>query len=263
MHKPYRDIADKLGYTERQIRGWVNNHCAKKNRTFDESYFDTIDTSAKAYYLGYIYADGWISMGHRSTSMTGDDMSARKYEFGMQLQRQDRYVLESFNREIGGQHIIKDIHSCHLIPGNNAPSYTESSVLRVYSKRFVQSLCVHGISNDKTYSTNHPAVNDELFSHFLRGYFDGDGCVYANRHGMAQVHFTAYGSTFLQYIQSKLRDLYDIRSCIYAENVHKFRLVVFRYGDVRKLFNVLYANSHEYMLQRKYDKYTNLLGLAA
>ena len=263
MHQSYKDIAKELGYTERQIRGWVNNHCARKNRTFDEAYFDTIDTSAKAYYLGYIYADGWVSVGRRSANSLADASLRLKYEFGMQLQRRDRYILETLNRELGGKHIIKDIQSCCLIPGNKAPSYTESSVLRVYSKRFVQALRALNIDSNKTYSSRHPVVTKELFSHFLRGYFDGDGCVYANHRGMAQVHFTAYGPSFLRYLQLRLRDLYGIQSSLYEENESKFRLIVFRYEDVRKLFDILYSDHCEYMLHRKYDKYITLLGLAA
>lgn len=260
---PYKNIADTLGYTERQVRGWVNNHCAKKYRVFNESYFDKIDTGIKAYFLGYIYADGWVT--HHTRSVVGEDNESPtyKYEFGMQLQYQDRTILELLNHELGDQHVIKDVQRVHYIPGNSKPSHTHSSVLRVYSKHLVQSLRLHNITSNKTYDDEYPEVDDIFFADFLRGYFDGDGCVYANRHGMAQVHFTAYNSQFLKYIQWRISTLYDIQASIYMENDHKFRLVVYQYESVRKLYSVLYQVRNEYMLERKYDKYTNLLGLAA
>lgn len=56
----YKDIGDKLGYTARQIQGWVNNHFKGKVkiRDFNSDYFKNIDCSAKAYWLGFLYADG-------------------------------------------------------------------------------------------------------------------------------------------------------------------------------------------------------------
>ena len=35
-----KDIAETLGYTERQIRGWINNNCDTKLRQFNKDYFD-------------------------------------------------------------------------------------------------------------------------------------------------------------------------------------------------------------------------------
>mgnify|MGYP004581692311 CR=1 FL=1 len=55
---PYKEIAKTLGFTERQIRGKINNMKLSKTRKFQSTYFDVIDTDLKAYYLGFIYADG-------------------------------------------------------------------------------------------------------------------------------------------------------------------------------------------------------------
>ena len=254
---PYKHIADELGYTERQVRGWINNHCNKKNRCFDEHYFDTIDSPNKSYYLGIIYADGWVSNHLRQ------DGKSASYEFGMQLQRNDRYILEQLNSELGGVHSIKDFERNCIILTNHFPSYTQSSILRIYSKHFVTSLMKHNIATDKSYADIFPIVEDNLFCHFIRGYFDGDGCVYANKYGKPQIHFTAFGDSFLSYIQSKLDSLYGIRSSIYAENENKHRLMIFRKDDVNRFFDVIYGSGCNIKMLRKYNKYITLLGLAA
>ena len=254
---PYSDIADALGFTERQIRGWINNHCCKKNRVFYEDYFDFIDSLVKAYFLGLIYADGWISAHKRKETGT------YAYEFGIQLQRNDRYLLDMLNSELGGVHKIDDIEANFVIADNKFPSHTLSSVLRIYSKRLALSLMNHHITTDKTYSNLFPVVDDALFAYFTRGYFDGDGCVSANKYGKPVVHFTAFGAEFLLYLQKKLDELYDINSSIYAENDRKHRLMIFRNDDVSRFYDVLYADSRSVKLTRKYDKYSTLLGLSA
>lgn len=40
----YTTIANSLGFSERQVRGWINNHCDTKLRKFNSSYFEVIDT---------------------------------------------------------------------------------------------------------------------------------------------------------------------------------------------------------------------------
>ena len=73
MH--YKDIGIKLGFTERQIRGRVGTLGLKKNREINDDYFHDINDSDKAYFLGLIYADGWVVFNENK----------RNYEFGIQL----------------------------------------------------------------------------------------------------------------------------------------------------------------------------------
>ena len=71
----YKEIGEKLGYSERQIRGWVNHNCDLKTRQFKKDYFSLINTPNQAYWLGFIFADGWI---HK-------DAKNRNYELGIEL----------------------------------------------------------------------------------------------------------------------------------------------------------------------------------
>ena len=49
----YKEIGSNLGFTERQIRGWLNNHGYNKNRKINDKYFDCIDT-AVIYTIKYL-----------------------------------------------------------------------------------------------------------------------------------------------------------------------------------------------------------------
>ena len=70
----YKEIGEKLGFTERQIRGRLNNMGYTKIRKINDHYFDIIDIPLKAYLLGFIYADGWVYHNENT----------RNYEFGIQ-----------------------------------------------------------------------------------------------------------------------------------------------------------------------------------
>ena len=267
----YQEIADHLGYTERQICGWINNNLPRKVRTFNDHYFDNIKTPNQAYWLGFIYADGWISShvrnhestGHKSKNDTGKVNVSTCYEFGIELQRQDEYLLEQFNEEIGGVHKIYRKHKKLRICNNENITETDSSVIRVYSNPFVSGLIRNGIDFNKTKSDIFPKVDDVLFADFLRGYIDGDGCIHEMKPGILAVHITGANKLALQYIQDKLLTLYDIHASLYTEAEMKHRLYCFRRDDVRRLLDLIYADQNCIKLTRKYNKYLNFYGLAA
>ena len=158
----YKDIAKKINKTERQVRGWINTYCERKNRIFNENYFEKIDNPNNSYWLGFIYADGWVCCNYDTYN----------YELGIELQKSDRYHLEKFNKEIGGVHKIVDEHHEKIIANNPKISITDSSVLRIYSKKIVEDLIKHNVVPNKTLNPIFPKLNDYFYD-FFRGYIDG------------------------------------------------------------------------------------------
>lgn len=263
----YQEIADKLGYTERQICGWINNNLPRKIRTFNDHYFDTISTPNQAYWLGFIYADGWISVHERNHADTGHSSGCNSismcHEFGIELQREDEYLLEAFNQEIGGVHKIYQKHKKLRICNNKNITETDTSMIRVYSNPFVKGLIKNGIDFNKTKSDIFPVVEDELFPDFLRGYIDGDGCIHEMKPGTLAVHITGANKNALLHIQERLADLYGIHASIYTETDMKHRLYCFRKDDVKRLLDIIYYDPNSIKLTRKYKKYIDFYGLAA
>lgn len=248
QNTPYKEIAAILNATERQVRGWVNNHCGTKLRQFDKSYFHTIDSPEKAYWLGFIYADGWVVYSE----------IRRTYELGIQLKSTDWRHLEKFNQSLGGAHKIVFGSEDKYIAGYNNMSHTEYALLRIYSKQIVSDLINHGVVQNKTKALDFPRVQD-YFVDFLRGYFDGDGCLYiAQRTSQSQVSFTCANRKFLEYICQVLRDQYSIIGHIYSENDRKNRIQLFG-ADMRRLLLLMYEDPGAVYLDRKHQKYLTLL----
>lgn len=239
----YADIANILGFTERQIRGRVKTMGLRKNRLFNSNYFSVIDTSTKAYYIGLIYADGWI--------VCNNDLS--NYEFGIELQYQDKYIIDALNKELGGVHEVTIKEPCKRMICGIEANIWKMCKLRVYSKQLVYDLKHHGIIENKSAKGVYPIVPDNLFFDFLRGYIDGDGCYYINRNNKTQINITCGNIEPLQFVQDKLDD-YSIKSSIYQEKERKYRLIITNTVSVNNLINLLYYDNNVICLKRKYNK---------
>ena len=246
----YGEIANNIGFTEKQVKGWINHNCDKKNRTFNDEYFQEIITPNQAYWLGFIYADGWITQ----------NSVGRSYELGIELCRIDEQQLIDFNNELGGVHNITYGHYEKVICENDKISVTDTACIRIYSKQIVEDLIRHKVLKNKTLKPDYPIVNDNLFLDFLRGYIDGDGCIYVNQDKISasQVHITSSHSEVLNYIKDKL-SLYEIKSYVYKEKENKYRLYI-NYKNAIKLLDMIYYGSNVQKLDRKYQKYLLLKG---
>lgn len=250
----YKEIGNVLGFTERQVRGKINHLGLSKNRKFNKHYFHNIDSATKAYFLGLIYADGWITY----------NIDNWYYEFGIELKSEDKYILDYLNRELGNQHIIKHFNPCKRIINGNMANVGHMDRLRVYSKDIVFDLEKHGIVLNKSTSDSYPnGIPNSYFFDFLRGYIDGDGCYYDNGHGKFLLHITCGNKKPLEWVQDELNK-YNLRTSIYKEKDKKFRLVCSNISDMKRLINYMYYDDNIIFLVRKYKKIKSYInGFAA
>lgn len=250
--KSYKEIAEELGFTERQIRGKVTTMGLKKLRTINSDYFSKIDSPIKAYFLGFLYADGWVIYNE----------ATRNYEMGMQLQSCDKYILEKLNEELGNKNIIHHLNPKDKIIDGIKTTSGHSDVLRVYSKQLVLDLIHHGVETNKTQKEVFPIVDDSLFFDFLRGYIDGDGCFYVNKNNNVTCHITCSSQVPLLYLQEKLLN-YNIYTCIHQEKERKYKLICYNKNSINNLVNRLYYEDGLFCLSRKYEKISFLLNGSA
>lgn len=124
----------------------------------NQSFFETIDTEEKAYWLGFLYADGYNNEKTGSIELT--------------LQALDLTHVELFKKAINSEHRIskKTINDRYIC-------YRLSFCSRIMS----DYLASHGCVQAKSLILEFPKIlPDELINHFVRGYFDGDGSVSVN-----------------------------------------------------------------------------------
>ena len=119
-------------------------------RQVKRDYFKVIDTDEKAYWLGFIAADGTVVS------------NGRKYGVTLDLQPGDLHWLERFRDTIA--------------PGAKITKHGERSYsVSIGSKEMFQDLLALGIGPRKSNTLEWPCVPESLVIPFLLGYFDGDG----------------------------------------------------------------------------------------
>ena len=129
---------------------------------FNEHIFDQIDSEEKAYWLGFIFADGYIS----SSPLREGVKSV--YQFELSLGIKDIEHLNKFKVFIDYEKdIIADKGRCRFIVAN---------------KHLWTTLNELGCTPNKSLSLKFPNIPQNLVKHFIRGYFDGDGCISRHVH---------------------------------------------------------------------------------
>lgn len=130
----------------------------KYNR--NQHYFDKIDTPNKAYILGLIYSDGCNHVNHNSIVIS--------------LQEQDIDILNRIKKELEYDGPIR-INSL----SEKNPRHKNQFILNINDEYMSKKLVELGVVNAKSLILKFPDFLDEhLVSHFVRGYFDGDGNIY-------------------------------------------------------------------------------------
>ena len=115
-------------------------------------HFETIDTEEKAYWLGFLYADGNVHLNED------------KVELG--LAEKDLHHIEKFKDFIGLPNKIS------YRPKTN--SYRFSFRSKMLKADLIDKGCTPKKSLTLKFPTNQQ-VPKKLIRHFIRGYFDGDG----------------------------------------------------------------------------------------
>ena len=120
-----------------------------------EDFFESIDTEEKAYWLGFLYADGYNyeAKGEVKVALAGKDKD---------------FLLK-----------LRDT----IYPNKDKPLYYKENSdlstgyeLNMSSARMSRHLAKQGCMQAKTFKIKFPYFIDEsLYRHFIRGYFDGDG----------------------------------------------------------------------------------------
>lgn len=213
----------------------INKHNITK---FNENVFDTIDNEEKAYWLGFIFADGSIR--------SKENGKKTPYTFELSLKADDVEHLYKFNKFM-------------QYKGNNVKiqkaKYNNKEFLRcrwiITNKHLWNTLNVLGCTPNKSLTLCFPNIDSTLYSSFIRGYFDGDGCI--SRHlyvNTVSPNISLIGTKeFLESIQS----IINITSSFSHDSRHHENTFSLNFNKESGIafINYLYKNATIY-LDRKY-----------
>lgn len=203
-----------------------------KSIKFDEDYFENIDTEHKAYFLGLIFADGYNSTD--------------KYNLEITLKSDDLHILEEFEKQLNTYNKIKD--KCV-----NGVIYKR---MLLSSKKMSTDLEKIGCIQNKSLVLKFPKIRKDLENHFIRGYFDGDGCISINL-DKKYYSFRLIGTKDFLNKVIELMDMQKVKLQPKGTNKLNYQLGYGGRNNIIKIRNYLYKNSTIY-LNRKYNKFFKL-----
>ena len=232
----------------RYMRKYGITHRDFSKKSINEDYFANIDTQDKAYYLGLLTADSCVYRSGKTLVVQWN------------IAEKDKLELIRFNNIIESTYNIYP-QQCSL--AQTGKEY-HSFGLAISNHVFVQHLIDHGVAIGKDNRLTLPILNDGLMSHFLRGYFDGDGYIsVSNRQGRSKVIASTGYIGRLPIINSIIKTLnyYDINFSVYHNFYHSplmWTAITSARDVIQRFYDFLYQDANIFF-QRKKDKFTDYL----
>lgn len=235
-----KQLSKKHDFSTMSIRRYIHRKglTPKPERTlsFNLDFFRTM-TPDMAYVLGWIASDGCISENRVVIS----------------LQVSDKPILESLKGVIGYTGTIKETsqHDTRTLKTYH------HAVLTICSKELIEILATYGLGPRKSLTLEYPDLPGEMQASFVRGFFDGDGCI--SKMSGARTNYRISFSGPRPFLES-------LRAVINAQN----ELTSGSICSKKKIADLAYTGRHsaecilqwmyktsrpETRLQRKYEKY--------
>ena len=217
----------------------------QKDISFNKTFFDNIDSEEKAYWLGFIMADGWTRL----------DKNNKPSQMSIEINKKDIEILQNFKKSINSNHNIKERKRIQ-----KTGYISEVCSITISCQHMTRKLIEYGVIPNKTYYgfINESIFNnnEELIFHYLRGYSDGDGTIDKKEH--TYVFKLVIKSKFiLNTIEKWIKKYCKIKPKIKLESDKRgsaYRLFISNKKDYFVFLDKIYNNSTIY-LERKYKNY--------
>lgn len=210
-----------------------------RKHEFDFFFFKVIDTEEKAYWLGFLYADGCVT----------------KNSLKLELQERDEGHL---------QKLLLSINATTTKITKRKDGIKSSFVI-LNSKEVVEDLIKNGCMRKKTFKIKFPTyeiLNEKLQHHFMRGYFDGDGCIHKRKKRTGVNSFSIIGTDdFVQKYKDILFSGIQKSNDVKLYDTPSKGIKGFYIGgnkQIEKIYDFLYKDATVF-LDRKKEKFEEII----
>jgi hypothetical protein len=212
----------------------------RKYKNDNENVFQKIDNEEKAYWLGFLYADGYVSDARAVVELC--------------LKEEDYNHIVKFKKFLKIENEIKI--KKRTIGSKIFYGYKLSINSSIMKNDLINLGCTPRKSDELSFPTEQQ-VPINLVSHFVRGYFDGDGCITSGNTSKVIVELLGTPDFLYQYMNW---------SCLHHNKINKFnhtdkiKRVAYAGIYAKIILDKMYKDSTIY-LDRKYNKYIATLAL--
>jgi hypothetical protein len=241
-----KSLGKKYSIDKRRVQRWANNQNVLRakgeaNRLvkFNEHYFDIV-TVDMAYWLGFFYADVYNSQSVNTVVLA--------------LQTRDRPHLEKLATVLQ--------LPLEKITYSKVDKYAHNT-LKMYSKYMCEKLTELGCPQGKSFLIKYPGwLPAELNNHFIRGLFDGDGCLTFREKQREWKWSLMSTKEVCEAIHNIFIEKIGVNVPVwYSSDTGNNTYILVTSGNekIAKIMKWLYANStDDIRLTRKYEKYERL-----
>ena len=141
-----------------------SNRINNKKYSCNEDYFTNINTPIKAYWFGFLYADGFVSKNEKFYN---------RGSLGISLAIEDKKHLETLNKDLNSNYPI----SIYEVTSGYKVGIQYARII-IKSEKIFTDLVNKGLVEKKSEIKKRPKeLPKKLIKYFILGYFDGNGCI--------------------------------------------------------------------------------------
>lgn len=204
-----------------------------------EDFFDNIVSEEQAYLLGYLYADGYNDERRRTIRLN--------------LNARDKSMLVRMKSVLGYDGPLHRI----TIKGRKQEYWR----LSITNGRLSRELSRKGCGQAKTFKLKYPDfLLPPMERHFIRGYFDGDGCVTSLSSGRKAYFYIIGTEDLCVGVQNVIFRSIGFMGSVSKRKSLRDNLRVLVTANPRHMFSFMqwiYDDAHIY-LERKKEKFTRI-----
>jgi hypothetical protein len=208
---------------------------------YNKNYFEKIDSHEKAYWLGFILADGNLQ-DNRNKENKSDNVSLR-----IRLSEIDKDHLEKFLRCLDSDKPVRIVKNY-----GKYKNQKDSALLELNSRKMVDDLKNKNIETSKSCNEKpYYELDEQFLPSYILGIFDGDGSFTSTKNH----EFSIFSSTEVcDFIEKHLENKLDIKF-IKRSSDHRCsdlkRIRTRSKSNIIKIFNYLYSESLVYLERKK------------
>lgn len=227
-----KNISQMLRQSGVQMRRYTGKH------TIDTSYFKNIDNKEKAYFLGFIFADGCI---YKS--------SQNAWGMNFYIVEKDKYIVEELKEKCKATYPIRMVKK-------EKPTHQNKIGMSITNTEFVNNLRNLGCTENKSSQGIIPNCilhNEAFLPSFINGLFDGDGSIVRSH---AYYTYPCVSLCLNSYMAEQIKEIIEkiinkTPKIIIDNNICKIQL---HKQQAMQFMNWMYKDSNLH-LQRKYERY--------
>lgn len=240
--KNQSEIGKEFGISSQRVSDCFKYYNIKFDRRglkINDTFFDEINTELKAYLLGFLVADGCLRLEKRRNGF------AKRLSFNNTID--DKEAIEALHNNICPQSslLIKN----YTFNRRKKPQYTLQWTSKYMFDKLVSKYNIKPHKTlDKEFYIPEDSIPEELWRHFIRGFFDGDGHV-----GSYTIEFVFTSEHFMKQIMSWFKNFHYRTYHIQGKTTDYWKVVINTPDKIKKCIYDFFYKDSTIFLSRKHN----------